>query len=280
MSGKKFISPGAWFSILYPANWSEAEDSESTFLFYDPEHWTGNFRISAYKKDADAADAKYYGRDSVKRELQENETATVVKVGSYNCAYSKEMFQEEGVYYVNHFWVVDAGNIAFECSFTVIKGADITDARQIIESIEIKKDDQKHPAEIIPIRISEIGLVNESYERTVAIVQKQMKKDFQDREDDLTKLQAIIESGEFKPKQREVWIALGITMCIILANEIEGFEWMTLIDGNRETPILKYIPTGKVIDPMRLVWSKMKAGENCNVVEEYKCIIDNLSNNQ
>ena len=60
--GKKYISPGAWFSMVYPADWNEFEDGEGSFLFYNPNEWTGNFRISAYKGDT------AYGRESVKQE--------------------------------------------------------------------------------------------------------------------------------------------------------------------------------------------------------------------
>ena len=52
MQGKKFISPGAWFSINYPSDWNEFEDGEGSFLFYNPDVWTGNFRISAFKGNA------------------------------------------------------------------------------------------------------------------------------------------------------------------------------------------------------------------------------------
>ena len=45
----KYISPGGWFSLEYPATWCEFEDTEETFLFYNPNKWSGNFRISAYK---------------------------------------------------------------------------------------------------------------------------------------------------------------------------------------------------------------------------------------
>ncbi len=33
MQGKKFISPGAWFSMNYPSDWNEFEDGEGSFLF-------------------------------------------------------------------------------------------------------------------------------------------------------------------------------------------------------------------------------------------------------
>lgn len=276
MSGKKFISPGAWFSMRYPASWSEAEDSEITFLFYDPVNWSGNFRISAYRCNDSSAGVKNLGKDWMKRELQQNETAQEVKIGQYNCAYSKTMFQENNAYYVAHIWMVDAGDTAFECSFTVAKGADTKPALEMIESLEVRLPSVSYPAEVIPIRITEIAQINESYDWVVSIIKSELKKDFQVVEDDLANVQAIIDSGMLKLRQREAWLALGITICVILDNEIEGFEWMTLIDGNREAPVLKYTPTDMVVDPMKLVWSKVKAGESCNVIDAYKQIIANL----
>ena len=79
---KKFISPGAWFSMNYPAVWNEFEDTEESFLFYNPDEWTGNFRISAYKGLAG------FGQETVKDELRENPSAKPVKVGNLSCAYS------------------------------------------------------------------------------------------------------------------------------------------------------------------------------------------------
>ena len=40
MQGKKFISPGAWFSMNYPSDWNEFEDGEGSFLFYNPDVWS------------------------------------------------------------------------------------------------------------------------------------------------------------------------------------------------------------------------------------------------
>ena len=81
----KYISPGGWFSLEYPATWSEFEDTEESFLFYNPNKWNGNFRISAYK---DAAND--YGRQCIAYELKNNPTSTLIKVGEWECAYSAE----------------------------------------------------------------------------------------------------------------------------------------------------------------------------------------------
>lgn len=273
---KRFIAPGAWFALTYPDRWNEFEDSEGTFLFYDPNSWNGNFRISAYKDSSSREAKQTFGRETVQQELKENDAAVAINIGAFSCAYSKEMFQEQEVYYVNHHWIIDGGHLAIECSFTVPQGGDINEAKQVIESIEVREENKKYPAEIIPIRLSEISMVDEAYEWLVSTLKGQLKKDFQGTEEDLPKLQLLIDTKAFTPKQRDAWMAIGITICVILTNEVEGLEWMTLIDGNRETPVLHYTQNDVIIDPMKLTWSKVKAGKPINAVETYKEAIEEL----
>ena len=264
IQGKKFISPGAWFSMIYPADWSEFEEGEGTFLFYNPDVWNGNFRISAYKEEL----VMNYGNQAIGNELKENQSAQKVTIGDLVCAYSKEMFEEDGEYYTTHWWITGIDNIAFQCSFTVRKGESAKPAESIIASLAIRYDGKKYPAEIIPVRLSEIFLINESYEWIVNTVKQEWSQPFQGTEDDLSKLQQIVDSGLIGKKKKDEWMAVGIALCVILANEVEGLQWMTLVDGNREAPILVY--NDHVIDPMKLVWSKIKAGEPCNIEASYK----------
>lgn len=266
---KKFISPGAWFSMIYPADWNEFEDGEGSFLFYNPTEWTGNFRISAYKGGAS------YGKDSIKQELKENSAAVLVKIGQWECAYSKEMFEEKGVYYTSHFWIIGISDLAFECSFVVSKGGMITEAEQVIASLEARKEGVKYPAEIIPVRLSEIYQINEAYEWVDTMVKDTLKKDFLGVEDDILKMQQVIDKGEIGPKKKEAWLAFGIVLCVIFANEADGMEWRTLVDGNREAPVLLNVATGVWVDPMKLVWSKVKAGEPCVLIDAYQGILNN-----
>jgi len=268
MEGKKFISPGAWFSMIYPSEWSEFEDGEGSFLFYNPNVWSGNFRISAYRGKAG------YGKESVRQELKENESARLVSVGSLECAYSKEMFQEEGTYYTSHLWIVGIDDLAFECSFTVAKGQPVDEAEQVIATLQVRREGEKYPAEVIPVRLSEICQINESYEWVSSLVKDELKTDFQGTEDDLKSLQQVIDSGKIGSKKRNEWLAIGIVVCVILANELEEMEWRTLVDGNREAPVLQY--RDQIIDPMKLTWSRVKAGQPCNVVEAYRSVIDSL----
>lgn len=265
--GKKFISPGAWFSMVYPADWNEFEDGEGSFLFYNPNEWTGNFRISAYRGNTT------YGWDTMQQELKENTSAVLVRIGFLDCAYSKEMFEEEGVYYTSHVWITGMDNIAFECSFTVRKGESVAVAEQIIASLNIYRRERKLLAEVIPVRLSEIYQINEAFEWVSTTVKEQLKKDFQGLEEDITNMQQIVDSGSIGAKKKELWLALGITLCVILTNEVDGMEWRTLVDGNREAPVLLNVETCAMIDPMKLVWSKVKAGEACDLVETYKNLL-------
>lgn len=266
MQGKKFISPGAWFSMIYPSDWNEFEDGEGSFLFYNPDVWTGNFRISAFKGGIN------YAKETIKQELKANSSSVLVKIGEFDCAYSKEMFQEDNQYFTSHLWITGVGSIVFECSFTVEKGGQVKDAEDVIATLEVRDEKKKYPAELIPIRLSEVYQINESYEWTVAMIKKSFAKDFQGSEEDLLHIQQLVDSSVIGAKKKEEWLAVGITICSILANEIEDTEWKTLIDGNREVPILTY--HDRMIDPMKLVWSKIKAGEKCDVLEEYKKCIE------
>lgn len=268
---KKFIAPGAWFSMRYPATWNEFEDSEGCFLFYNPDEWTGNFRISAYRGDSSS-----YGQTCVRQELKDNSSAAKVSVGGLSCAYSKEMFEEEGAWYVNHFWVTGIDDVAFECSFTVAKGASMDEALEIIASLELRREGTKYAAELITVRLSEIYRINEAYEWATRTVKERLAKDFQGSEEDIASLQRLVDEGVIGGKKRDAWLALGIVLCVILTNEVDGLEWCTLIDGNREDPVLQCVATGRMIDPMKLVWSKVKAGEKCDLAASYQTLLDEL----
>ena len=220
-SFKKYISPGAWFSMEYPAVWSEFEDS-------DPDEWTGNFRISAYRGNNAG-----YGRESVRQELKENVSAALIRVGALD------------------------------------KGESVAEAERVIASLQVRKPGVKYPAELIPVRLSEIYQIDEAYEWVEKTVKDLLKKDFQGVEEDVESMQQVVDRGVIGLKKKDQWLALGIALCVIMANEADGLEWRTLIDGNREAPVLLNTTTGQWTDPMKLAWSKVKAGEKVNLAEAY-----------
>lgn len=264
--GKKFISPGAWFSLVYPSLWNEFEDAEDNFLFYNPNKWTGNFRISAFRDDKNAN----YGIESVKYELQENSSAIRVQLGSVTAAYSCETFQEEGAYYVTHVWIAGIGNVAFECTFTVPKGESKEEAETIIATLSTYAKGEQIPLEIIPIRVLEINAVNEAFEWSSNAIKKQLKKDFTSAEEDIIKIQQIIESGSYKSTQRDVWESFGIAFGTIIESEIEGMEWMTAIKGNEEVPVLRFQSSDLIIYPAKQVWNLVKAEQAFDLVAVFE----------
>ena len=256
----KYISPGGWFSLEYPATWCEFEDTEETFLFYNPNKWSGNFRISAYK-DA----AKDYASQCIAYELKQNPTSTTSKVGVWDCAYSAETFQEEGAWYTTHIWVTGKDDICFECSFTVAKGGERTPAEEIIRSLQVRTG--KEAKEIIPIRVLEIGEVNAAFEWASTTVKKTLTKDFTSQEEDIDKLQKLIDGGKIQANQRTAWESIGLAFGTILENEMDGMTWVSVIDGRKEYAALQF--DNMLIDPATLVWNKVKAKEVCNLKAEF-----------
>lgn len=261
---KRYISPGGWFSLSYPAAWSEFEDGEDSFLFYNPDVWTGNFRISAYRGEGAYADECLF------RELKENPQARKVQVGTLPCAYSTEDFEEDGEAYTTHFWVTGRKDVSFECSFTVKKGGAVDEAERIIRSLEVRDANVKYLPELIPVRLLEIYRINEAYEWLSGKVKDVLKKDFQGEESDIDSMQQLIDKALFALKKRDAWLSIGIVLCVILANEVDGMEWRTLVDGNREAPVLLQVDTGVVIDPMKLVWSKVRVQEEIHLAAIYE----------
>ena len=94
----KFVSPGGWFSLEYPATWAESEDLEGTFLFFNPNKWNGNFRISAFRTKSNA-------QQCVKQELKKRPESVSVRIGEWDCAYSSMDIEDDGMPYTTHFWV-------------------------------------------------------------------------------------------------------------------------------------------------------------------------------
>lgn len=263
----KYISPGGWFSLEYPDSWSEFEDSEGTFLFYNPNKWCGNFRISAFKDVS-----KDYGRQSIAYELKENPTSVVIKIGNWDCAYSTETFQEEGAWYTTHIWITGKDEFSFECSFTVAKGGERTPAETIIRSLKVRTTDDFRKQEIIPIRILEIGEINEAFDYVSTTIKKTQSKDFTSQESDIERLQKMIDTGKFSNDQRHVWESIGLTWGTILENEIDGMLWVTVIEGRKEYPALQFQNSSLLINPAAIIWEKAKQKAPISLKSEFELI--------
>lgn len=269
---KKFISPGSWFSLNYPSDWNEFEDMEGSFLFYNPDKWTGNFRISAFRAEKGSPVYSDYAETTIKEELEQNQNSELIEIAGWNCAYSIETFQEEGAYYTTHLWITGKKQMVLECSFTVAKGGNKQIAEEIIATLEVRETGKSDSVEIIPVRVLEIGTINEGYEWSVSTVKKILKKDFTASASDILKIQQLIGGDFFKPQQKEAWQSLGIAFGAILENEIGGMEWVTVVDGPHEYPALRYENTEIVVYPMQLIWEEVKAGRVSVLSAEFENI--------
>lgn len=65
-----------------------------------------------------------------------------------------------------------------------------------------------------------------------------------------------MDSGRFQTQQRMAWENFGIAFGTILVNEMEGMEWVTVIEGQKEYPALQFMCSDMVLDPAALVWGK------------------------
>lgn len=263
----KYISPGAWFSLEYPDDWREFEDTEDSFLFYNPDKWTGNFRISAYQGENAG-----YAAECIEYEIQQNRGVRRVKVGQWNCAYSTESFQENGVWYTSHLWVTGKGNISIECSFTVPKGESAKVAEDIIATLQVRGKGDKPLKEVIPVRVLEINAINEGYDWAVSTIKKQLTKDFTACAADIDSIQKVMDSGRFNRSQRQAWESFGIAFGAILVNEMDGMDWVTVIDGKKEFPALRFGRTGVMVYPTELIWNRIKDGKSCSLKGEFERI--------
>ena len=264
---KKFISPGGWFSLEYPSDWNEFENSEDTFLFYNPDLWNGNFRISAT-----LGRNTEYGKVCLNNELKENPTAVVSRIGKTGCVYSFETFQEGAAWYTSYFWMLDYGKICIECSFTTHKNGEKSIAEKIIQSIFVPKTKHFFKHEIIPIRILEVGEVNAAFEDVEKLVKKELSKDFTGTEKDIVKLQHLLYSPNPKYQKPEVKSNIALAFGTILVNEMDGMEWFTLIEAEKECPVLCFEDSTITIDPLALINNKVKNNGSCDLTEEFNHI--------
>ena len=113
----------------------------------------------------------------------------------------------------------------------------------------------------------EIGEVNAAYEWVSTTVKKTLTKDFTSQEADIEKLQKLMDGGKIQANQRTAWESIGLAFGTILENEMDGMQWMTVIDGNKEYPVLQF--GNLLFDPAYLIWSKVKTKQTIDLKAEF-----------
>ena len=256
---KKFISPGSWFAFTYPDEWFEFSEEADCFLFYNPEKWDGNFRISAYR-DASSA----FGNTMMRQTLK-TPGAKLAKVGRWETVYVAESFTEQLVEYVTHRWTIGCGQTCVECSFTeeaspnpsqggglgsVMSESPLLGrgggeafgvANAIIASLEILQPRDSFHNQYIPVRVSEVELIESCYATVEEFGMKLFKERFRDFEYNVHLLQKVARRSEFtKQLGADAGAVMGITLCTLLTECVEGLEWNTFVNGKVEAPVLMY----------------------------------------
>ncbi len=275
---KKFISPGSWFAFSYPEEWFEFSEEPDCFLFYNPEKWDGNFRISAYR---DASPA--FG-DKMMRDTLNTPGSKLAKVSRWETVYSAESFTEELVEYVTHRWVIGCGQTCVECSFTEAShnpsqggefGSAMTESpllgrgrgEAIIASLEILQPRDTFHNQYIPVRVSEVELIESCYATIEELGMKLFKERFRDFDYNVRLLQKIASRPELTKQLRsDAGAVMGITLCALLTESIEGLEWSTFVNGKVEAPVLMY-GTTCVARPMLLFGKQGEALAEADVTK-------------
>ena len=257
---KKFISPGSWFAFTYPEEWFEFSEEADCVLFYNPEKWDGNFRISAYR------DASSSFGDSMMRQALKTSGAKLSKVGRWETIYSAESFTEQLVEYITHRWTIGCGQTCVECSFTeeVQSGDAIGIVNALIASLEILQPRDSFHNQYIPVRVSEVDLIESCYATIEELGMKLFKERFREFDYNVRLMQKIAQRPELtKQLGTDAGAVMGITLCALLTESIEGLDWNTYIHGKVEAPVLMY-GTTCVARPMLLFG---KQGELLTEVE-------------
>ena len=123
--------------------------------------------------------------------------------------------------------------------------------------------------EIIPIRVLEIGEVNAAYEWASNTVKKTLTKDFTAQESDIVRIQQVMDGGKIQLNQRTAWESLGYAFGFILVNEMDGLDWVTVVQGKKEYPALQFKGSDLLIDPAGLVWNAIKSHQKVDLKAEY-----------
>lgn len=245
---KKYISPGSWFAFEYPETWHEFEDEAGSFLFYNPNAWSGNFRISA---SLDASEN--YASEVMHDELQLYADASLVEFEGTAFVYSQETFREGESDYTSHFWVTGVGRMAVYCTFTLPVGQSPEEVELVLKSLEIANPMKPAFHEVVGIRLMEIVAIDEAFDWASKAVTKRLKRDFSSSNvtDSLNYLEKLIrEDG--KGTSREMVRQVGLVLGAFLVDTVDGVEWVTKIDGKIEEPVLYFCHEGECFSPVSI----------------------------
>lgn len=142
MDVKTFTSQDGWYSLTLPAGWEEYDDgNKDTHAFFHAKTWTGNLRITTLHWTNLAGEDK--ATELVHQEAEENEGASLIKMGAFDCAHYKTYVENNGGEMIIYYWIFGKKNSLFICSYTTArehegnKENEVKEVERIIRSIRI-----------------------------------------------------------------------------------------------------------------------------------------------
>jgi hypothetical protein len=142
---KTFTSENGWFSMTLPDNWSEYEDEEGTYAFFNTKEWTGNFRITPFRTEKANTSQEETRTSFIENTLKENDGAVRIKLGDLECAHYKTDIEQDNKKMVMYYWTMWQKNTLFSCSFvidkkqehTAINKSELQVVQDMIKSIKV-----------------------------------------------------------------------------------------------------------------------------------------------
>jgi hypothetical protein len=111
----------------------------------------------------------------------------------------------------------------------------------IIASLEILQPRDSFHSQYIPVRVSEVELIESCYATIEELGMKLFKERFRDMDYNVRLLQKIARRPELaKQLGDDAGAVMGVVLCVILTEHIEGLEWNTYVSGKVEAPVLMY----------------------------------------
>ena len=129
----------------------------------------------------------------------------------------------------------------------------------------------------IPVRVSEVDLIESCYATVEELGMKLFKERFRDFDYNVRLLQKIIQRPELtKQLGADAGAVMGVVLCALLTESIDGLEWNTFVNGKVEAPVLMY-GTTCVARPMLLFGkqgSLLKEVEITDIIDDIRSRIE------
>jgi hypothetical protein len=150
----------------------------------------------------------------------------------------------------------------------------------IIASLEILQPRDSFHSQYIPVRVSEVELIESCYATIEELGMKLFKERFPDFDYNVRLPQKLARRAELtKQLGSDAGAVMGVVLCSLLSDCIEGLEWNTYVNGKVEAPVLMYGGTC-VARPMLLFGKQgelLAEVEMNDIIEEIRARIEEVS---